>query len=533
MKKDKIYIQQWLEFHPYEKPLKSDYYYLELCNKVDEVLQIVEHSLFKDNIEQNRKDLACVLICWFEDLVSDFGLWNAFTRKHHEMYGKYIPFYETDDYFDGEINPQDISFLIWHFLSVNYYDDFIYSPSTKFNEYASLAIYDIFDEEWDDAPVNTKLQDLKNMPADTDFYTIRDTIGWIILDSYLFYKYGRDNELNKKEALDDLLEDERLKHELDENYIMGILYGIQDDAINNTITHLLALKGKDWLAMVLGDTHPLYSPLLEMSDKIYGVFLFLGKDDQHINVRHVASGTKIGVQSETVLTDNLVPEESVIIMGIIKWKDEWLFTGSFMADKMNDKILQSEKSDLRKVGLFTSDKIKKEHILEQYEHFLEYNHNKPLVFLRNHMEQEEFINGFFEFLNQKIARETDEQDNRDLIPKDFLPSQDEDENDKNLILFFNRETGIEIATGIALFIPDKENPCYEDGIETEKFTEHILYNYSISHELAKYLIKNYDLPALYFIEKTDSYLIHENLDFILRFNKRESYHAKPLLTMVG
>ncbi len=536
MKKDKIYIQQWLEFHPNEKPFKSDYYYLQICNKVDEVLQLVDFSLFKDNTEQNRKDLACVLTCWFEDLVSDFGLWNAFIRKHYEMYGMYIPFYETDEYYDGEINPQDIAFLIWHFISVNYFNDMIFSPISESIKFASSAIYYIFDEAWDEAPVNKNLQELKHLPASATFQTVRDAIGWVVLDSYLFYKYGRDNELNAKEAINDLLKDENLNHDLDKNRLMGVLYGIQDDAIHNTITHLLALKGKDWLALILGDTHPLYKTLLEMGDKKYGAYQYLGKDNQHTNVRHIASGKTIGIRSESILTEDLVPRESLIVMGIVKWKGEWVFTGSYMADKINDKIVQSEKSDLQKVGLFTDDNIKKEHIREHFEYFLAYNNNKPIAFFMNHKEQVEFVNGFFEFYNTEIARKSGKDIPTDFKTKNLPFSKDEDETDEDdngIVLFFNQEIGLEIAPKIAAAIPDKDNPYYvHDKKDNEEIIQHILFDDIISPEFTKHLIKNYNLPALYFFDKQDSYLIHENLDFILRFYKRERFHAKPLVTMI-
>ncbi len=63
MKTDKIYMQDWLEFHPYEKPYKSDFYYLKLCNEVNAVLLEFEVLLFKRGRTENRKK-ALVYACY-------------------------------------------------------------------------------------------------------------------------------------------------------------------------------------------------------------------------------------------------------------------------------------------------------------------------------------------------------------------------------------------------------------------------------------------------------------------------------------
>lgn len=62
--------------------------------------------------------MALTLAHYLEDVISDFGLWAAFTSKHRELYGKYLPFYTIDEenYYCDEINPEDVRFLIWMVL---------------------------------------------------------------------------------------------------------------------------------------------------------------------------------------------------------------------------------------------------------------------------------------------------------------------------------------------------------------------------------------------------------------------------------
>lgn len=61
------------------------------------------------------KECAINITQYFEDVVSDFGLWRSFTNWHKENYGKFIPFYhyEEDKYYQDEPHIQDCMLIIW------------------------------------------------------------------------------------------------------------------------------------------------------------------------------------------------------------------------------------------------------------------------------------------------------------------------------------------------------------------------------------------------------------------------------------
>ncbi len=96
-----VYIGRWLYFHPYDKPKPVDFYYLRLCQELYKILSGKEYKILSDNLsEEETKQLTCMLTAWFEDIVSETGVWPAFINKHHQMYGKYLPFYSTGtDYY--------------------------------------------------------------------------------------------------------------------------------------------------------------------------------------------------------------------------------------------------------------------------------------------------------------------------------------------------------------------------------------------------------------------------------------------------
>jgi hypothetical protein len=101
-KRESIYMQRWLSFHFYNAPLQSDYYYLKLCNEIYNMLR--------------------------------------------------------DDNFPDEINPEDIHFLLWYYLSMVYSDDTIISPSIYEWSGHSERIFGILEREYEVAPENFNLK---------------------------------------------------------------------------------------------------------------------------------------------------------------------------------------------------------------------------------------------------------------------------------------------------------------------------------------------------------------------------------------
>jgi len=129
---EQVYIKDWLNFHPYNRSNAVDNYYLGLSKEVYGIIHSNNLLFNPISIETERKtQLACFLTCWFEDVISETGIWKTFIEEHFRMYGKYLPFYKTVDYFPLEINREDIYFLIWYFLSNVFFDDELVSPESK------------------------------------------------------------------------------------------------------------------------------------------------------------------------------------------------------------------------------------------------------------------------------------------------------------------------------------------------------------------------------------------------------------------
>ena len=151
MKLQKIYRQQWMEAHPRMQSADTDQWYVDFANRL---LPVFEKSeLTGQMIHKNR---AVLYFTWYlEDCVNNSGSWNTFIRLHKQLYGRFLPFYTlTESYADDEINPEDVSFLLWTLLSP--VTDSSPSPWNPFDSsLLQLAsdVYAVLDAHFEQAPL--------------------------------------------------------------------------------------------------------------------------------------------------------------------------------------------------------------------------------------------------------------------------------------------------------------------------------------------------------------------------------------------
>ena len=101
-----------MTLHPFSKSGETDLYYTNLADKVCAIIEDSEYG----KLLRNKGDLIYLSLCvtsWFEDVISQLGIWKAFTTECKQRYGTYIPFYDTDGtYTQDEINLADVKFLL-------------------------------------------------------------------------------------------------------------------------------------------------------------------------------------------------------------------------------------------------------------------------------------------------------------------------------------------------------------------------------------------------------------------------------------
>ncbi|MBL0053572.1 MAG: DUF3843 family protein [Bacteroidetes bacterium] len=530
----KIYIDDWLVLKPYDILSTTDSYYLKLSNEVKKNILNDKHAQklhsYIDDKEINI--LSCFLTCYFEDIISGTNIWNSFVRIHKRLYKKPLPFFGGDNYCEEEINSQDISFLIWYFLNTIQDEKFIL-PFQEFLIEMGDAVLEVFENEWEYAPENTRLISFFQLDETADFYDARTYMEKILFKSYLF----------NFDTADDLVssEIETIENYIDDKNISTFLTEGRDFKTHTSHTRILSLLGKEWAAEILGTQNPLSKSFLNMSPRVIGYFLYKGQDHTDIFIEHIASGKKFELTKKSFDHHKLLVEiDTIMRMGIVKWMDEWWFSGVYVQTPFDADLVLDEKNSLtsrQAVNFLDHQKMNINDILQgQLDAFLEFNNGSQIAFIPCN-QIDNFVDGYMKYYNAKLELsakeilETEERTRRDgFFGFEEEPSIFSTSTNTGLV-FFNPKSGCEIALEINSAFPLDNNPYCEKELSAQHVL-HLLMNENFSTELVMFWLQNCENDLSYF--KTDTGKKYfDDLDFLLRFWKKSNYHSKPLITITG
>ena len=535
MKKNRIYIKDWLELKPYEKQTTTDAYYLQLSNKVKDKLinnhyDIISHYFDEEFINL----LSCFLVSYFEDIISETNIWTSFVELHKELYNKPLPFYETNEYYEEEINKPDLIFLIWYFFNTTHTYQYI-KPENHFFYEMATDIFEIFDDEYEYAPENEVLKKYYEIDEqETNFYTARNLIDAILFRTYLFYP---DTLLDLEEAENEIIEEID-----DKENIIQYLNENRDTQLHKVHTKLLSLKGKEWAAKIIGKKHPLYKDFLNISDKIRGFFLYKGQDKDNIFIEHIASGKKFNLTKKSFdFYDDLTKIDTILFIGIVRWKEEWWFSGVYFQNDFNADLVLNERNSVESrmaVSFLNNQDEGVDEILQlQLNAFKEFNNGSQIAFMPAN-EIDEFVERYTEYFNESL--DLTEEKREEAIKrsqKDGFFGTDDNEtidysdSSETALVFFNPKKGVEIAIDVNSAFPLPENKYFIEEESTDHIME-LLTSEDISKELVFYCIDNCKENLPFFKEKEGKQLL-KDIDFLLRFWKKDNYHTVPALTFAG
>ena len=271
--KQRIYSGDWKTLHPYTGSASTDLYYITLANKVLAAIRPIEEALADDDYrkidDSEQKELACILTAYFEDIISQTGIFQAFTRVYRRRFGKPLPFYTLDsDYTPGEINIEEVQFLIWHYHMQLNNLDVAYSPAL--DTFAAIAadVMALFEAEYETAPENEKLLHYFQLDEKEqhNLYALHSRFLWLCTQSYLFSNNGFLLE-DQAESLADEAKEAGM-----EDQVPDMVNQLCNDFGFNQVTEFMRLTPPRWLAEVLGEDSPLYASLMSMGHKYTGYY---------------------------------------------------------------------------------------------------------------------------------------------------------------------------------------------------------------------------------------------------------------------
>ena len=533
----RIYIPDWLSWKPYNRQVKTDLYYLNLCNQVrrelvtgDQAITLLSYLSY-DQLNQ----LCCFLTSYFEDLISGTNLWNSFVSVHTRLYKKALPFYDLDEYVEKEINYQDISFLIWYFLNTVQDEKFV-SPFHDFILESAEKVVQVFDEAWEYAPENEQLLSCYQLDDDEeDFYRARNLIDTLIFHSYLFLvDFGRALKEREEEIIEKQVYNENLLPFLNEN---------RDVMLHTSRSRLLSLTGKEWVAEILREEHPLRAEFLKMSQKINGFFLYKGQDRTDVFLEHIASGKEFKMTKKSFEhSDSLQETDTIVFIGLVRWRDEWWFSGTHYQIPFNADLILEEKQSLVSRAqvnfldhsLYNAD----ETLRKQEKAFLDYNGGSQIAFLPSE-KMNDFLAGFVKHFNDSLnlsGEEVEQSKKRfrdDGIPlgNGLIDLSDEPDTPETGLVFFNPKRGCEVVYGVNSAFPLPNNPYFQEELSQEHLMR-LLMDPSVSTEIVLFCI-NQCKKKLTVLKTSPLKDYLKDIDFLLRFWKKDNYHATPAITFIG
>lgn len=531
--KNRIYIKQWLGLKPYKRQTPTDLYYLKISNRIKEVLYSKSNSKLFTYLEREADldVISCFLSSYFEDVISKTNIWFAFISFHQKQYGKKLPFFETNEYFEGEVNQQDVSFLLWYFLN-KVQDNTFVSPYDDFIEDLAIKVMEILEEEFEYAPENEVLKNYYSLDADSnDFYTVRNLIDLLLLDTYLFYP-DTSAELDVLER--EIIEGKKQKA------LIPILQDNRDVFLHKIRTSLMALPGKEWVAAVLGEDHALSTDIKDISPRIPGYFFYKGQDSRDIFLEHIASGKSFKLTKKSFdHASELVEIDCILYMGIVRWQNEWWFSGVNMKISFNENLVMRERNSDQskmKVGFLDDrDKEKRDLLHAHMEAFLSFNNGSLIAFMPV-KDFQKFSEDFIDYYNKTVKLDTNLIEDATKTREEKLSDYEEENDDKYTdieefgLIFFNLNSGLEMAWGVNSAFPLPHNP-YFDQNESDDNTLGLMTSKDISTELAMYRIAECGSKLTFFTEKPGKDYLRD-IDFLLRFWKKDWYHTQPAVTLV-
>lgn len=161
----------------------TDKFYFNLCNRLVEIAK--EKGLFPSYPEKVMERAALSLIGFYQDVISDAGVWRSFIKECRRLYGYTVPFYskEGEEYIDYEMNKIDVQFMVWYSLSMNYETRRVCYPLNEEILKGAEVWYDELEKVYEEAPIPEKYR----FSAELEIHSEEDRPEIMRLANWLFF----------------------------------------------------------------------------------------------------------------------------------------------------------------------------------------------------------------------------------------------------------------------------------------------------------------------------------------------------------
>ena len=490
-----ITIQDIRKAHPRGLCCDSDKEYANFANRLIDTMRYNSESAGWSS--DYRRTVALKATLYFEDLVSEVGLWKIFVTQHQKLYGKPLPFYHVEsDYSADYPCIQDVQYLIWDSL-IELQEDRLPNPENPGLLSVARDILNLMEKEFEDIAINDDLvSSLQDATYCQNFYELRQVLKWFYFDCYLTsgrftdYYYKKD----QKFFVDTMGADP-----------FNALYGAEClSAFNQTIGPL-ALEPKEWLSLFLeqvgkkkeaADVREIYCSDVEP-------FQIVSHDKGHVRFRNWKNEefsvrrTEMFKVPEKQLRD---PKINGTIGIFARYRGEWFLNG---VNSMGDI---SKPWD----GYCQKKKVMADAGVPNYQQLMQLSGGSPLF--------------YFESKDELLAFEENEL----KMPREELNKRKLPATIKNIVLFVPDEHGsFGYLFNSAECICDPRNPFYNREVAKKDALSIISNVEGVAGEFVRYAVAHNLLPDVAINslqgEERGHELAQQNLDFLARTLRRQEY----------
>ncbi len=490
---NKIQLRDWIISHPDCFRSSTDFAYVKVAN---DLLKVIRHSVLGDDLDDfDKHQLALALTLYFEDVVSEIGLWNAFVVKHKELYDKYLPFYDIDEeeYHIGEVNEEDIRFLIWsHLMDMG--DGRFYNPENPDIMMLAQQVFVFLDKKFETTPINEEFKEfLYDAKKLEDFYFVKTVLIWMTREAYLLKSSITDYYM--EEYIEQYAETFKEWDDSKFSYMLS-----SERAISVKVGPL-ALLPKEWFSIMCRKEglDECAKDIMEISLNPLHIFSVEDHDADKLYIK--GADEKLITLSKDCFNDlspDVLEENKCLISSLVNYKGSWNINGMATWNK-DVKGIEQDRERLQK------NKTKE---IETFADMIKDNGNSPMFYFKN---TDDMMKCFGKYA--KISESF-------KLPK-------ESEEWENIAVLVESDADFSIAPGKAVAIKDKRNPYYNAKVASSKALGILADADNISREMIHYLLEHKLLPdacvnSLHGPERGRQ-LVQENIDFIARFMRRERY----------
>lgn len=312
-----IFVSDWLKLKPYQKHTKYDELYTQIANELYELIAPVSAWFEQEVSKSDAKMIALNLSQYFEDIIGELGIWRTFTNMNQDLYGYVLPFYESDEYEIGDINPEDIQFLLWYYYSMIH--DVTYAPDVPIFKTQSIKIYNHLNK-YEDVLVSDYFESYYTIKDSDNYFDIKTKAAFIITSNYL---------LNMEATAYFNTQMQEVNEEIQEHMDTGqLLYLLQEEAMYNKNYEINALSVLEWLSHLAVCAEPTREKIRNLSKRVTGEFVFVGKTKQYYLFEHWYTKRPFKVWKESMSpSKEQINIGTVSTMNLVFWDEKWWLSG--------------------------------------------------------------------------------------------------------------------------------------------------------------------------------------------------------------